>query len=426
MPRKERDEKRRDSKGRLLKSGESQRPDGRYAYKYMDTFGNPKFVYSWKLVPTDKIPAGKRPDLSLREKIKQIQKDLDDGIDTIGKKMTVCQLYAKYIRQRGNVKRGTKKSRQQLMKLLSDDKLGAASIDSVRLSDAKEWALRMQEQGVAYNTICNSKRSLKAIFYMAIQDDCIRKNPFDFQINEVINDDTEPKVPLTPAQEKELLDFVQGDPVYSKYYDEVLILLETGLRISELCGLTETDLNFEQRFINVDHQLLRSTEDGYYIETPKTDSGFRQVPMSAAAYEAFQRVVKNRRGGKAIEVDGYKDFLFLNRDGLPKVAVNYDAMFKCLSRKFNKCHQEPLPPVMTPHTMRHTFCTRMANAGMNPKALQYIMGHANIVMTLNYYAHATFHSAQAEMERLEAKPETTVENTEETTEGTTEAAKAAA
>lgn len=422
MSKKERDEKRRDSKGRLLKSGESQRPDGRYAYKYMDTFGNPKFVYSWKLVPTDKIPAGKRPDLSLREKVRQIQQDIADGIDPIGKKMTVCQLYAKYIQQRGNVKRGTKKSREQLMKLLSDDKLGAASIDSVKLSDAKEWALRMQEQGVAYNTICNSKRSLKAIFYMAIQDDCIRKNPFDFPINDVINDDTEPKVPLTPAQEEELLKFMQDDPVYAKYYDEVVILLETGLRISELCGLTETDLNFEKRFVNVDHQLLRSTEDGYYIETPKTDSGFRQVPMSAAAYEAFQRVLKNRRGTKAIEVDGYSNFLFLNRDGLPKVAVNYDAMFKCLAKKFNKCHKEPLPPVMTPHTMRHTFCTRMANAGMNPKALQYIMGHANIVMTLNYYAHATFNSAQAEMERLEAAKaetavaaaKTTVENTEET------------
>ena len=75
-------------------------------------------------------------------------------------------------------------------------------------------------------------------------------------------------------------------------------------------------------------------------------------------------------------------------------------MFKCLAKKYNKCHKEPLPDVMTPHTMRHTFCTRMANAGMNPKALQYIMGHANIVMTLNYYAHATFHSAQEEMERL--------------------------
>ncbi len=122
------------------------------------------------------------------------------------------------------------------------------------------------------------------------------------------------------------------------------------------------------------------------------------------------------------KVGGYSNFLFLNRNGLPKVAVNCDAMFKGLAKKFNKCHKEPLPPVMTPHTMRHTFCTRMANAGMNPKALQYIMGHANIVMALNYYAHATFHSAQAEMARLEvakvettvAAAETTVENMEET------------
>ena len=403
-------EARRDSKNRILLNGESQRPDGRYQYKYTDAFGEPKFAYSWKLVPT----AGKRPDISLREKIKQIQKDLADGIDTIGKKMTVCQLYAKYIRQRGNVKRGTKKGRKQLMNLLSADKLGAAAIENIKLSDAKEWALRMQEKGIAYTSICNYKRSLKAAFYMAVQDDCLRKNPFDFQINEVINDDTVPKVPLTPTQENELLDFMQNDSVYAKYYDEVVILLETGLRISELCGLTPADLNFEKRFIHVDHQLLRSTEDGYYIETPKTDSGFRQVPMSAAAYEAFQRVLKNRRGGKAIQVDGYSNFLFLNRDGLPKVAVHYDAMFKCLAKKFNKCHKEPLPSVMTPHTMRHTFCTRMANAGMNPKALQYIMGHSNIIMTLNYYAHATFHSAQEEMDRLEAKTEIKVVNTEKT------------
>ena len=83
---------------------------------------------------------------------------------------------------------------------------------------------------------------------------------------------------------------------------------------------------------------------------------------------------------------GIKGFLFLNRDGLPKAAVNYDSMFQGLAKKFNKFHAEPAPEVMTPHTMRHTFCTRMANAGMNPKALRYIMGHSNIVMTLNYYA----------------------------------------
>ena len=395
-------EKRRDSKNRILQSGESQRPDGRYQYKYTDAFGELKFAYSWKLVPTDKIPAGKRPDISLREKIKQIQKDLDDGIDTIGKKMTVCQLYAKYIRQRGNVKRGTKKGRKQLMNLLSEDKLGAASIENVKLSDAKEWALRMQEKGIAFNTISNHKRSLKAAFFLAVQDDCLRKNPFDFNINEVLNDDTELKVPLSPEQEKELLNFIQEDKVYQKYYDEIVILLETGLRVSELCGLTDTDLDFEKGYVKVDHQLLRSAEDGFYIETPKTESGIRQIPMTAAASEAFKRVLKNRKGAKPIIIDGYAHFLFLNRDGLPKTAANYDAMFKCLLKKYNKYHEAPLPKVMTPHTMRHTFCTKKANAGMNPKALQYIMGHANIVMTLNYYAHANFDSAKAEMDRLDS------------------------
>ena len=91
----------------------------------------------------------------------------------------------------------------------------------------------------------------------------------------------------------------------------------------------------------------------------------------------------------------------------------------------SKCHKEPLPDVMTPHTMRHTFCTRMANAGMNPKALQYIMGHANIVMTLNYYAHATFHSAQEEMERLQAKAKTTAEAKPEPAAESAEETKAA-
>jgi integrase len=395
-------EKRRDSKNRILRSGESQRQDGRYAYKYTDSLGKPQFVYAWKLVPTDKTPAGKRDDISLREKVKEIQKDLDDGIDTAGKKMTVCQLYAKHNRHRGNVRQNTKNSRKRLMNLLEQDPLGSASIDSIKMSDAKEWALRMKEKGVAYRTISNDKRSLKAIFYAAIQDDCIRKNPFDFQLNTVIEDDTEPQVPLTPEQEKSLLTFTANDTVYQKYYDELVILLGTGLRISELCGLTDADLDFEGRTINVDHQLLKDTEIGYYIETPKTKSGIRQIPMSENVYEALKRVMENRRGAKPVIVGGYCGFLFANRKGYPKLAGNYDSMFKGLAKKYNKSHEDALPKVTTPHTLRHTFCTNLANAGMNPKALQYLMGHSNITMTLNYYAHATFTSAKAEMERLAA------------------------
>lgn len=393
-------EKRRDNKGRILRTGESQRKDGRYAYKYTDAYGKPQFVYSWKLVPTDKTPAGKRDVPALRDKIKEICRDLDDGIDTVGKKMTVCQLYAKKNGLRKNVKHGTEKGREYLMGLLQDDPIGLKSIDSVKQSDAKEWAIRMSEKGFAYQSINNFKRSLKAAFYTAIEDDYIRKNPFNFSLDTVLEDDREAKEALTPQQVESLLAFMEQDTVYRKYRDEVIILLGTGLRISEFCGLT-TALDFKNRYIHIDHQLLRDADIGYYIETPKTKKGIRQIPMSDTVYQALKRVLKNRTNVIPFSVDGYKNFLFLKKDGTPKVAANYEGMLKGLVKKYNKLHKDQLPNI-TPHILRHTFCTRLANAGMNPKALQYIMGHANITMTLNYYAHATYDSAKAEMERLAA------------------------
>ena len=393
-------EKRRDSKGRILHTGESQRTDGKYLYKYVDAFGNTKYVYAWRLTPTDPTPKGKREKPSLRELEQQIRRDIEDGIDSTGKKMTLCQLYAKQNAQRANVKKSTQKQREQLMRLLKEDKLGARSIDMIKPSDAKEWALRMKEKGYGFKTINNHKRSLKAAFYTAIQDDCIRKNPFDFQLNTVLEDDTEPKEPLSPTQEAAFLSFVQHDKVYQKYYDEIIILLGTGLRISELCGLTEADIDLDKQLINVDHQLLKIADVGYYVETPKTKSGNRVIPMSEKVLEAFQRVLNKRKYVQPVILEGYTKFLFLNRNGLPKVAVNYESMFRGLVRKYTKTQKVALPKVMTPHTLRHTFCTTLANAGMNPKALQYIMGHSNINMTLNYYAHTTSETSITEMKRL--------------------------
>ena len=144
-----------------------------------------------------------------------------------------------------------------------------------------------------------------------------------------------------------------------------------------------------------------SPKSGYYIETPKTKSGYREIPMSEPVYQALKRVVKNRGKKTTIMIDGYTNFLFLKRDGTPKVGMDYNNMIRNLLKKYNKQHKEPLPNI-TPHSFRHTFCTRMANAGMNPKALQYIMGHANITMTLDYYTHVDACSVRAEMERLAA------------------------
>lgn len=199
--------KRRDNKGRILRTGESQRADGRYMYKYVNRAGETKVVYSWKLVATDRVPKGKRDDLSLREKEREIQRDLEDGIDTKGKKMTLCELYAKKTAQRINVKKNTLAGRKYLMDALKQDKLGSRSIDSIKPSDAKEWAVRMKEKGYGFKTISNYKRSLKASFYMAIEDDYVRKNPFDFQLSEVIDDDSESRQALSEEQEEKCCPF---------------------------------------------------------------------------------------------------------------------------------------------------------------------------------------------------------------------------
>lgn len=392
-------EKRRDLKGRILNNGESQRKDGRYAYKYIDAFGKEKFAYSWKLTATDRIPKGKRDCKSLREKEAEIQKDLTDGIDTIGKKMTLCELYKKQNASRANVKKTTEKGRQTLMQALKEDALGARSIDSIKPSDAKEWAVRMQAKGYAYKTINNHKRSLKAAYYIAIEDDYVRKNPFNFNLSDVISDDSKQREALTEDEEKRLLEFAETDKVYKQYYDVIEILLNTGLRISELCGLTISDLDFEKKLINVDHQLLKDTEHGYYIETPKTKSGLRQVPMNKFAYDALQRVVKQCEDIQTDTIDGYSGFLFHTQEGNPVINQYYSTAFRRLVKKYNKTHEDKLPN-FSPHVLRHTFCTRLANKNMNPKSLQYIMGHSSIEITLNLYAHVTIDGIQAEMERL--------------------------
>lgn len=393
--------KRRDNKNRILNRGESQRQDGRYTYKYVDAQGETKYVYAWKLLPTDRTPKGKREDLSLREKERIIQRDLLDGIDTKGSKMTLCQLYAKKNAGRPNVKKSTQRGRKYLMEALKQDKLGARSIDSIKPSDAKEWAVRMKENGFSYKTISNYKRSLTASFRMAIEDDCVRKNPFDFPLSEVIEDDSKPKVALSEEQEAILLDFMKQDNVYSKYHDDVLILLKTGLRISELCGLTKNDLDFKNHAIRITHQLLKD-KDSFYIAEPKTKSGVHNVPMSEETEKAFHRVLKRKQKPKIKEIDGYRNFLFISPNGYPMQESSYKSVLNGVVKKYNKKHEKTPLPRITPHSLRHTFCTQLAQKNMNPKNLQYIMGHASITMTLDLYAHASEAGANKEMRSLVA------------------------
>ncbi len=394
-------EKRRDNKNRVLRNGESQRSDGRYAYVYVDRNGKQRFIYSWKLERTDKIPQGKRDCICLREKIKMLQKDLDDGLT--GGEITTLQLVEKYAAQKKGVRLATKAIYQYVIQILNNELFGSKRIDKVKISDVKEWFVQLQSNGKSYSTICGIRGVMKPAFQMAVDDDLIRKNPFEFSMSTIIMNDSVPREAVTEEQEKNFLEFVSGDGHFHKHYDAIYILFNTGLRISELAGLTISDIDFKNRKIKVAHQLLRRKENQhmkYIIERTKTDSGIRYIPMTDEVTKCFERIMEKRKKFASEPIiDGIQGFLFLSENGNPQDASRWQRCFDRIWRKYNNTHDVPIPKI-TPHICRHTFCSKMAKSGMNPKALQYIMGHSNINITLNTYTHVKYDDAEKEMMKL--------------------------
>ena len=393
-------EKRRDNRGRVLRFGESQRQDGRYAFKYKDNDGSVKFVYSWRLDKNDRTPAGKKRELSLREKEKQIEHDLFDHIVSNGGNYTVLELVKKYVSLKTGVRHNTEANYNFVINIIAKADFGKLRIDKVHLSDAKGWLIKLQREGRGYSTIHSVRGVLRPAFQMAVDDDLIRKNPFNFELASVVVNDSVTREAITRKQEREFLRFIQADEHFSRYYDGIYILFHTGLRISEFCGLTIGDIDFREMRINVDHQLQRKRDMTYVVEPTKTTSGTRMVPMTKEVADCFRRILAKRINPKVEPmIDGYTGFLFLDKNEMPMVALHWEKYFKHILDKYNSIYKEQLPKI-TPHVCRHTFCSNMAKSGMNPKALQYIMGHSDISVTLNTYSHVGFEDAKEELSRV--------------------------
>lgn len=393
-------EKRRDNRNRILRNGESQRKDGRYAFKYIDATGKPQFVYSWKLEKTDKLPTGKRDDLSLREKEKLIQKDIDDQIVPWGGEMTVEELVRKYLMQKTGVRHNTEANYNFVLNIIKKEEFGKRRIDKVKQSDAKCWLIKLQQDGRGYSSIHSIRGVVRPAFQMAVDDDLIRKNPFEFQLATVVVNDSVTREAITRKQERAFLEFVASDKHFCKYYDGIYILFKTGLRISEFVGLTLADVDMKNRKININHQLQRKRNMEYVIEDTKTSSGTRVIPMTDDVYECFKRIIANRKKPKVEPmICGKSGFLYLDKNDMPTVALHWEKYFQHICEKYNSIYKVQMPKI-TPHVCRHTFCSNMAKSGMNPKTLQYIMGHSDIGVTLNTYTHIGFEDAQEELQRV--------------------------
>lgn len=331
--------RRKDNKGRVLRTGESQRKDLIYQYRYTDALGNRKCIYASDLK-------------TLREKEDELQRSLEDGLDYAGGEITVYELLQRYLSLKCGVRYNTKVGYGFVMNIVQKEPFGARKIRDIKLTD-------------------------------------------------VVVNDSQKRISLTEKQQKVWMNFIREDKSYAKYYDEFVVLLGTGMRVSEFCGLTLQDLDFQNRRIRVDHQLIRESGGKYYVEKTKTECGRRFIPMTEDVFQSLQNLLANRKRLKnEVIIDGYSGFLLLDKNDHPKVALHIENEMRWAMKKYRKLYPDAPLPHITPHVFRHTFCTNMANAGMDIKALQYVMGHSDASITLNVYTHASYDHAAEQMAKL--------------------------
>lgn len=333
---------------------------------------------------------------------------MEDNINTVEAEITLNEQFDKYMSLKYNLANSTRQNYIGLWNArVRNSFIGNRKLYNIKKSDILQFYNMLLDDGLKYTTIKLFNDIISPCFDLAIDDDILRKNPCNACLKE-FSRDTNKRISLSQKEQKVLLDFIRTSKTYSIYYPLIMFMIGTGARCGETIGLTWNDVNFKNKEISINHQLIYKKTGkayGFYADSPKTMSGTRVIPMTTEVYRALIEQRENQlcKGWKTnIEIDGYNDFVFStkNKNPIMPSAVN-NLILNIVNRYNNTKNREILLPHISAHNLRHTGCTRMAEAGVDPKVLQYIMGHSNISVTMNVYNHVSSERNRKEMDKLE-------------------------
>ena len=400
------EKRRKDSHGRVLKEGESERKAGGYDYRWRTSGGQRHAIYA--------------PTLEeLREKEKDIIRDKSNGIRTEARNTTLNDIYDMWVELKRGLKDNTFQNYQYMYNQFVYKNLGQMRISQIKRSDVRRfYNMLADERNLKISTIDSVHTVLHQVFQLAVEDNYIRANPSDNSLKELKqahNMDIEKRRALTLNEQIIFTDFLENSRQYNHWKPIFDVMLGTGLRVGEVTGLRWEDIDLDKKTISVNHTLVyyNHKENGCYfnINTPKTKAGNRIIYMTTKVKEAFEQEKKNQElagiSCKA-QVDGYTNFVFVNRFGNVQ---HQGTLNKALRRITRDCNDELLEkakgaavtllPPFSCHNLRHTFATRMCEAGVNAKVVQELLGHADVGITLNIYTDATKDLIQPEMAKFE-------------------------
>ena len=301
---------------------------------------------------------------------------------------------------------------------LRDSELGNAEIKNIKTSHIMKFYKELKDKGLSNSTIKFFHTILVSCFNLALDDDMIRKNPVKKECIKPYKGGAKVKEALTREEQRILLDFMENSNVYNSYVPMIKYMIGIACRIGEVIGITWNDVDMKSKKIFIDHQLIyKKASDGktkFMITDTKSESGHREIPMTNDIYNALadQRQYKMFMGTpRDYTVDGYSKFIFTTKSGKPIAPNGFNNAMKNVVETYNKretmmAESDNRQPVLLPHisahTFRHTGCTRMAEAGIDIKVLQRIMGHSDISITMDVYNHVNDDRIQNELEKLES------------------------
>lgn len=399
-------QRRKDSKGRVLKTGESERKDGSYDYRWRDNKGKRHSVYA--------------PTLEeLREKEADILFDLRKGIRSEARMLLLNDIFYTWKELKRGLKNNTFQNYVYMYEMFVKPDLGQMRITNLKHSDVRRFYNTLyEERGLKVSTIDNIHTVLHQVLELAVQDNYLGSNPSDNALKELKlmhNSDAEKRKALNRDEQELFLDYLSRTRQYQHWYPIFYTMLNTGLRVGEITGLRWCDVDLDNGVIDVNHTLVyyNHQKNGCYfnIHTPKTKAGCRSVPIMDGVREAleqekyFQQMLEIKCN---VQIDGYTDFIFLNRFGN---VHNQSTLNKALRRIIRDCNDEILsqsngkPSLLLSrfscHSLRHTFATRLCEANVNVKVIQDVLGHADFQTTMNIYTDATKDLKQQEFKSLE-------------------------
>lgn len=400
---------RKDSRGYSLKKGESQRKDGRYVFRYTTLRGEHRSVYAKELS-------------ELRKKEVKIRRAIEDGLDPDrAERITLNELFDEYISQKYDLKQSTMTNYKYMYNHYVRDSFGKLRISKIKYSDIKKFYYSLiLEKGFKPNSMEIVHTLLHPTFTMAVRDGLLRLNPTEGVMAEIKKSHCWEKTKrhaLTVAEQRAFTNYIANSEEYRGWFPLFTVMLGTGCRIGEVLGLRWQDVDFKNRTISINHNLVyRVQEDGTctnHVNSPKTKAGIRIIPMIDEVFDAFLEEYQYQKviGFCTDEIDGYSGFVFCTGDGkvyLPN-AINRTIRSICADynkEEESKAKEENRDPVLLPkfscHILRHTFCTRFCENETNLKVIQEIMGHADISTTMDVYAEATQEKKKESMTSLQS------------------------